>query len=118
MRIIHPIKLARGVYRIIGIPKFVKSRVESKSHSTVGSHITAIPNNVTVDVRIAAFASMERYAGDKSVETFKIIGIDKPTRNPKMIVKIGTPIPIPIDTSSRNKNRVIRNALLVIRVLI
>jgi hypothetical protein len=51
---IHPMKLALGSYRIIGMPKFARSAEGSRSIREIGPQMRSIRNKVKLEVRKAA----------------------------------------------------------------
>jgi hypothetical protein len=96
IRPIHPIKLANGSYRIIGIPKLAISLPGSKRMVMVGPQIANIQNRVTAEVSKAYRSTFRKTCGTELV--FAVIYLTKnhPTKKPNRIGKMGTPIPIPM----------------------
>jgi hypothetical protein len=53
IRTIQPMKLAKGSYKIIGMPKLAMSLLGSKMIETVGPQIATIHSRVIAEVRYA-----------------------------------------------------------------
>jgi hypothetical protein len=101
IRTIQPIKLARGSYRIIGIPKLAISLPGSKSRRMVGPQITTIQNRVTDEVSKAYKTTFRKTCGVELVFAVMYLTINHPTKKPNRIGKMGTPIPMPTKMVSR-----------------
>jgi hypothetical protein len=98
---IQPIKLASGSYRIIGIPKLAISLPGSKRRRMVGAQMTTIQNRVTAEVSKAYRSTFRKTRGTKLVRRVTYLTINHPTKKPKRIGKMGTPIPMLMKTVSR-----------------
>jgi hypothetical protein len=95
IRTIQPMKLARGSYRIIGIPKFARSLPGSKSMLMLGPHSTSIQNSVTAEVSKAYKITLRKTIGIEEVVVVTYLATNHPTGKPNNMQKMGTPMPIP-----------------------
>jgi hypothetical protein len=109
---IHPMKLALGSYKIIGIPKLMKSAEGSRSIRVVGIQMMTIRRNVKHDVRNDAIKHLFNNLRKSVTSLNNICGTNQPTTSPRRIAKIGTPIPAPIANRSRRQNAMIGNTNL------
>jgi hypothetical protein len=101
IKTIQPMKLAMGSYRIIGTPVVARSRPGSKSIDTVGPQMMIIPSRVTDAVITAYRRTLRKTCGIDVVLKVIYLTTNHPTGKPNRIQKMGTPIPIPIQTTSR-----------------
>ena len=101
MSTIQPMKLARGSYRIIGIPKLAISLAGSKRMDMVGPQIITIQNRVTAEVSKAYRSTFRKTCVTALVRRVTYLTINHPTKKPNRIGKMGTPIPMPMKTVSR-----------------
>jgi hypothetical protein len=100
----QPMKLARGSYRIIGIPKLAMSLAGPKSIWMDGPHRTSIPSSVIAEVTKAYKITLRKTIDKDVVVEVTYLTVNQPTKKPNRIQKMGTPMPIPTQmTSSTTK---------------
>lgn len=118
IRTSHPMKLAFGSYRIIGMPKFLKSDAGSKSRMMVRPQMAHITKKVKNEVMKAYLKTRWRVSLMLRSRTLILFAMYQPTTNPNSMQKIGTPIPIPTHRRSRRmkSTRTILKFLLKILV--
>ena len=100
IRTIQPMKLAKGSYRIIGIPAFARSLPGPYRYVT-NPQMAIMPSKVTADVASAYQRTFRKTWRTSVVVVVIYFTENQPTRKPNRIQKMGTPIPIPMQILSR-----------------